>query len=66
MYKIKIPLTLATITFPTTIFLLGISLRNKKLYFAISVKNRVNKNYKWIKRDKEKEIVGSIVSMVTS
>lgn len=43
MYKIKIPMALAR-------FLLFFQARNKKLYSAISVKNRVNKNYKWIKK----------------
>lgn len=53
MYKKKIPMALATITFPTTIFyfFLGILLRNTKeiINFILlgGKKNRVNKKNKY-------------------
>lgn len=49
MYKLEIPMALATITFPTTIFLFQCEIR-KKFYFVTGVKNIVNKK---IEMDKE-------------
>lgn len=51
MYKLEIPMALATITFLTTIFLFQCEIR-KKFSFFRGVKNIANKKYKM-----DKEIV---------
>ena len=62
MYKIKIPMALAPLTFPTTNFL-AILLGNTNEIRNLPKKKKKSKNRKM---DKEIEIVAFIVSMVTS